>query len=553
MKNNKIRRFIKFGSSAFGGETERKALAQSLSDALDPSLDDSEKHPFTGEAAKEAEKFILTENREQKELLDFAATHPVLSSEIQAEILEILSETYDETDLENPDNPFYEENVFLRKTDSVSNEALFANLHKYVENLYRTATGRNNSADFGFYAGLLKSKSAELETLARNLKNDLKNSLKLRHAAWQLGQIEKKRENYLEELYEKIEQFKKLEDLLSSFTKNSGLLWSLSGSVLSDSGFEVLQNFADLLENNRSLQELAALIGRQNAESERYERQLRDKIGIKTEFHPKPAYRGQISGLSLGGAISSVLPSELAMSQNPSAKICFAQKFAEKKLLSYAYTNRMKTCREEHSTEEEEIKVNERKGPVIICADTSGSMHGMPEKIAKTITFALAKIAVKEERKCYLISFSTKIETLDLSEFNTKEALARLVRFLRMSFNGGTDPTDALEHAAEMLHTENYRNADVLVVSDFIMRPFSDELKEAVAAEKENGTKFYSLLIGSRGNQQVTECFDRNWLYDMRDPDAQSRLAENLHELKDRGAKILPIKHYSDIKRQHFY
>ena len=534
LTNKKIRRFVRFGSAAFGGAAERSALAQSLADALDLSLDDPEKRPFTGEAAKEAEKFILTENREQKELLDFAAAHPVLSSEIQAEILEILSDAYDETDLENPENPFYEENVFLLNTDSTADEILFANLQKYRENLYKTSTGKNNSADFGFYAGLLSTQNDGLETLARNLKNDLKTSLKLRHAAWQLGQIEKKRENYLKELYEKIERFKKLESLLSSFTGNSGLLWNLSGSVLADSGFEVLKKFADLLENDTSLQELAALIGRQNGETEKYEHELREKTEIKTDFSPKPAYRGQISGLDLGGGVSSALPSELAMSQNAAAKLYFAQKFAEKKLLSYAYTNRVKSFRKELKTEEDEVKIREEKGPVIICTDTSGSMHGTPENIAKTITFALAKIAVREKRKCYLISFSTKIETLDLSGFDTKEALSRLVSFLRMSFCGGTDPTEALEHAVGMLHKESYRNADILVVSDLIMQPFSDDLTESIKAEKANGTKFYTLVIGSEGNQKVMECFDRNWLYDTSDPHARRHLAENLHELHEK-------------------
>lgn len=91
------------------------------------------------------------------------------------------------------------------------------------------------------------------------------------------------------------------------------------------------KDFSDLLENDTSLKELAELIGRQEAEKERYEKELRDKVEIKTEFHPKSAYRGQISGLRLSGEISSALPTELAMSQNPVTKLYFAQKFAEKK------------------------------------------------------------------------------------------------------------------------------------------------------------------------------------------------------------------------------
>ena len=59
--------------------------------------------------------------------------------------------------------------------------------------------------------------------------------------------------------------------------------------------------------------------------------------------------------------------------------------------------------------EQEEVSVEKKepKGPIIVCVDTSGSMQGTPENIAKTVTFALSKIAIEEERKCYLISFST--------------------------------------------------------------------------------------------------------------------------------------------------
>ena len=558
-QNKEIRKFEKFGSSNFGNEIERKALTQSLADAFDHSIEDSEKLPFSkNQAAQEAGKFLQTENQEQKELLDFSANHSRLSQQIQEEILKTLQTAYDETEITNPKNPFYDENLFLHKINQLSDEELLSTLAEQKKELNKTKTGKDNSADFGFYAKQYekltepdekepekeKSKESkpkkidprELEILSRNLKKDLKTSLHERYLAWQLEEIDKKRKKYLKELYEKIARFKKLEELLSSFTKNFGRLWDMSSGNFDDCGFEILKDFADLLKNDESLQELADLIGRQNNETEKYEKELRDKIEIKTEFHPKPAYRGQISGLRLSGEISSALPSELAMSQNPNTELYFARKFAENKLLSYAYVNRQKFYREEHGTEEVEVLVKEKeqKGPVIICVDTSGSMNGTPERLAKTITFALAKIAVEEERKCYLISFSTGIETLDLSDFKTGDALSKLVRFLRMSFNGGTDASPALKHSVEMLHKDGYKNADVLMISDFVMGTLPDNLVKSIEAEKGKGTNFYSLVIGSSGNHGTIKCFNHNWLYNTNDPHAQRHLVEQLHELKNR-------------------
>ena len=555
-ERKEIRKIEKFGSSNFGNEIERKALTQSLADAFDNSIEDSEKLLFSqNQAAQEAKKFLQAENQEQKELLDFAKNHKELNQQIQEEILKTLQTAYDETEITDPKNPFYNENVFMRSLKNLSDEVLLKRIHDLQTLLYKTKTGKDNSTNFDFYkkqyAKLLEPESDEnteqkpktkidkhqLEILSRNLKKDLQESLQERYTAWQLEEIDKKRKAYLEELYKKIAQFRKLEELLSPFLKNFGRLWDLSSADFNDYGFEILSDFADLLENDKSLQELADLIGRQNVETERYEKELREKVEIKTEFHPKPAYRGQISGLRLSGEISSSLPSELAMSKNEATKLYFAKKFAENKLLSYAYINRQKFYREEHGTEEVPVKEKEQKGPVIICVDTSGSMNGTPERVAKTITFALAKKCLEEERKCYLISFSTGIEVQDLSEFEKGNGLLELAKFLRKSFNGGTDAEPALQHSLTLLQKNDWKNADVLVVSDMIMGNLSESLQTNIRSQQAKETKFYSLLVGNSGNKNVIDVFDENWSYNINSRDAMHHLVRQtykLHELKNR-------------------
>ena len=569
-ENKKIRKFEKFSSSKFGDEIARKSLTQSLADALDGTLSDSEKLPFASSSqAKEASKFLQIQNQTQKDLLDFAKNHSQLNEQIQVEILDTLQNAYDETEITNSENPFYYENIFVQKAQQFSNEELLKNIDNYKTNLWQTATGKDNSANFDFYKNeyekvvSTKSKHAkketvvepvettkkskksakdlkhEVEILSRNLKSDLQKSLIERYTAWQLEEIDKKRRAYLDELYKKIEQFKKLEELLNPFIKDFCRLWDLSKGNFDEYGFEILNDFADLLEKDESLKELAELIGRQEAEKERYEKELRDKVEIKTEFHPKSAYRGQISGLRLSGEISSALPTELAMSQNPVTKLYFAQKFAEKKLLSYSYSNQQKSFREEHRQEEIEraVKETEQKGPVIICVDTSGSMQGTPERVAKTITFALAKKCLDEDRKCFLISFSTDIEVQDLSEFERSNGLAELVKFLRKSFMGGTDASRALEKSLELMQTENWKNADLLAVTDGEMCGFSGKLISDINAQKENKTKFYLLEVGYSGNPEVIKVFDEHWQYDTNSKDSMRHLVRQIYKMGDNNAE----------------
>ena len=386
----------------------------------------------------------------------------------------------------------------------------------------------------------------KIEALRRNFIADMEKNLIERKTKWEQERIDAMRKQFLEELYKKIQNFMRLEKLLTPFTKNFGRLWNLSKHPFETSGFKILDTFAKLLEQDESLQELADLLGRQSRTQAVFEKELRDKIVITTEWHPQPAYRGEINGLKYSNDIATALPCELALLKNPAAKKLFQLKCAQKQLLSFEYQNEQEELKESIEQEEVTMEKQEPKGPIIICVDTSGSMHGTPENIAKTVAFALAKIAAEQERLCYIISFSTDIETpevkpnedMELTNADGGNYLQKLVRFLRMSFNGGTDAEPALRKALNMLAGSDtatgYKNADVLMISDFVMGNLSADLVTAIAQEKEKNTGFYSLVIGESSNKNTIACFNHNWLYDTNDTRASRHLVEQLHELKTR-------------------
>ncbi|MBQ8680810.1 MAG: hypothetical protein IJ530_13830, partial [Treponema sp.] len=111
----------------------------------------------------------------------------------------------------------------------------------------------------------------------------------------------------------------------------------------------------------------------------------------------------------------------------------------------------------------------------------------------------------------------------------------RIVQFLRMSFNGGTDASPALRHAVQMLQKDGYKNADVLMISDFVMGSLPETLVKSIEEEKKKNTDFYSLVIGSSGNQGTIACFNHNWVYDTNDSNASRHLVEQLQKIKKRG------------------
>ncbi len=566
--------------SAFGKEAERKQLVDAIEDAIQPVEPADEPIAFPQNTFAKVAQDTLSEILSAQNVKEYMQSHAGLSENIQTDLLEWLQKTQGTLEKENP---FVDEEIFVAQQKKQSAAAIAEDLsaekskiqyhYKRLPSVSDSKRGTiaESSLNFDFYHKAFsdqkkliamslpeekKSKDfraqqqavkEKLEALRRNFIADMEKNLIDRKNKWEQERIDEMRKQFLDELYKKIKNFMRLEKLLSPFTQDFGRLWDLSKHPFETSGFEILETFAKLLEQDESLQELAELLGKQSRTQAVYEKELRDKVVITTEWHPKPAYRGEINGLKYSNDIAAALPAELAMLKNPATKKLFQLKFAQKQFLSFAYQNEQAETQEKTEQEEITMEKKEPKGPIIICVDTSGSMHGTPENIAKTVAFALAKIAVEQERLCYIISFSTDIETLEVKPNEDMELtnadggnyLQKLVRFLRMSFNGGTDAEPALRKALTMLAgtdtATGYKNADVLMISDFVMTNLSADLVSAIETEKAKNTDFYSLVIGASGNKNTIACFNRNWLYDTADPRASRHLAEQLHELKTRA------------------
>ena len=112
-----------------------------------------------------------------------------------------------------------------------------------------------------------------------------------------------------------------------------------------------------------------------------------------------------------------------------------------------------------------------------------------------------------------------------------RNSLDKVIDFLSMSFNGGTDAGPAFNHALRMLTTEDYKKADVIMVSDFIMPILGESVTKQISQAKDNKTRFHSLVIGNSSNPATIKDFDNNWIYDPAHPDSMLTLVKNMHEL----------------------
>lgn len=292
---------------------------------------------------------------------------------------------------------------------------------------------------------------------------------------------------------------------------------------LNQAGLNTLQKWTSVLAKDLSVQKIADILGRmREAEWAEQISVVKKSIGVSTPVVDVNS-REEIIGLRLGKDLEHALPSELALMADPDTAILFDLKYLESKLVCFELQGT--TYQDDKIEIEVETKENieEAKGPMILCIDTSASMQGEPEHMAKAMALYLGTKAKAEERPCYVINFSHQIETFDLTG---AKGISSLVAFLQRSFYGGTDAAPALNHALKMLENERYTKADVLMVSDFIMGNLPAQLRQAIEQQKQEGTRFNSLVIGDVFmSERLKTLFDKEWVY--------NPITNNIHEVSN--------------------
>ena len=344
---------------------------------------------------------------------------------------------------------------------------------------------------------------------------------------WEIDLIDEQRKAFCEALYQQIDALKNLQEALAPFTNQLGRLWDMSRGNWQRANFDTLKRYSERLKNDKSVNDLAEMLGKMRQAEKEFEEVLFSSISLKPEWKIQHAHKSDLIGIKESDDLSSLLPSETALLADETLQFVFFKKFVEKKLQTFDYQAKTLSYKEE--TIEEKRQKEAKKGPFIICIDTSGSMHGTPEIVAKTLCLALLKMSIRDNRKCYLISFSTGIETLNLSDL--KNSLNKIIDFLSMSFHGGTDATPALHEALRMLTTQDYKKADIIMVSDFVMPTFDDTIQTHIKSARDNKTKFHSLVIGNSANSSTIKEFDNNWFYDLDNPKNVLTLIKNLSSL----------------------
>jgi len=396
-------------------------------------------------------------------------------------------------------NPFFEFENYLKNPDKE-----IIKIYQQYEKFAKTFKIPFNKS---FWQKELK-KTKELKLTKKLILDNFQKDLYKEKTKWELEEIQRLKEEYINKIKNWLKLLEKLSTKLNSLL--TGILWDLSETNLLEYDIKIVQKYLEFLDKEE-IKNLLDLLGRMRS----VKKELQTITALKKETYeniiPNFNLKEEIIGIKISNDIENVLPHELALLQDEDLSILFDKKFVESQLMCFDLISYNKEIEQKEIEYKKQIEKKEKLGPIILCIDTSGSMNGTPENIAKAITLFMANKAKEQNRDCLLINFSTNIEVF---EFDEKVGVEKLIKFLKKSFHGGTDVAPALEYAIEKMKKEKYNKADVLVISDFMMRNIPTSLQEKIQKLKQNKNRFFSLIIGSYFlDKQLEKMFDREWVY----------------------------------------
>ncbi|MDW6004593.1 ATPase RavA stimulator ViaA [Vibrio mangrovi] len=337
--------------------------------------------------------------------------------------------------------------------------------------------------------------------------NSLSNALKQA----QVMELEVNKDKLLDDLYQRIETLHSMDEMTDSEDEQSiRRLWNMAGAKLGRVDLTVMKKHAEFLKKHKEIQKIAESLGRMASEVDDPDLQQASAETLQLVEEKSDEATDDIVGVHQNDDLNKMLPNETLFLAHPELEVIFYKHLVDKRLLNYRMQGKARTLSKVATTKSANSQVNIEKGPFVVCIDASGSMNGFPEQCAKAIAYALMQIALAENRDCYVVIFSTQVITYQLTK---QDGLREVCDFLSYTFKGGTDLELALSNAIKMMHSDTYKNADLVVISDFMAPKPSREMNDEIESLKARHNRFHAISLSRYGNPQVMEIFNHCWSY----------------------------------------
>jgi uncharacterized protein with von Willebrand factor type A (vWA) domain len=235
------------------------------------------------------------------------------------------------------------------------------------------------------------------------------------------------------------------------------------------------------------------------------------------ERRPEPT---SVDGVRRSRTLARMAGSEYLNLTHPVLRRLWRARFAEAQLLTYDDRARDPSSRplpRPDHTPHHTTHAPAGHGPLIVCLDTSGSMRGAPENVAKACVLQALRSAHAGRRACRLLAFGGHGELLERDMALDTDGLAHLLDVMGQSFDGGTDVQTPMERAIELVQGRGWEEADLLIVSDGEFGVTHATLNQLRDAKQRLALRVHGVLIGDRETVGLAEVCDQlHWVREWR-------------------------------------
>ena len=328
---------------------------------------------------------------------------------------------------------------------------------------------------------------------------------------------------------ERCGEMDELVDVLGGLGDLGGGKWNLLHGLLKSSDWQQVVRIRRLIEQLPGLARLIRGLGRARATDEpdstdpAMAQQMQQSTATRYEVRSTrvPELPGETRGVHRSARVARMLPAEAMLLAHPKLRLIWHARHAERTLLTYEDDDRVREpvpCTVPVWQPAPRPLRGKRLalGPMLVCVDTSGSMQGGAEAVAKAVVLEAVRTAHAQQRACHVFAFSGPGEVIDMTLPVDPDGVERLTRFIGQSFGGGTDIGAPLERALARLDEHDWQLADLLIASDgdFGATPAVADAVEI--AKEQRGLRVQGILIGDRETIGLLELADdvfwvRDW------------------------------------------
>lgn len=314
--------------------------------------------------------------------------------------------------------------------------------------------------------------------------------------------------------------------------------WNLFDTTWRNLDLSILRRALAIYDADPGLQRLTELIVQGSPVPEAPWRDERHADAYRETS--SPGLHGTIPSPKSGAPLVAFAPGDIALLASDDTAPLFEQRLVEGGLAAYRPDRASAGSPPRRTVGAGTIPVSHRetaRSPVVLCVDTSGSMRGLPERVAAAFALGVVRNALSRRRPFRILAFQKGLRELAWSPAGEsrddegrqpsltapiripEDLLFDLSDMARTELEGGTDTSPVLERALAIVVEGPREPCDVVIVSDVTTPKITPvHLNRLYALQRLRRLRFHALTINRNPMSDPLNIFDHRWHYRDVDP-----------------------------------